>query len=42
LLVDQARLERMSLAARSLSHPQAVEDIARLVHQLVEDRVRIL
>jgi len=42
LLVDQARLERMSQAARSLSHPQAVEDIARLVHQLVEDRVRIL
>lgn len=42
LLVDQARLERMSQAARSLSHPQAVEDIARLVHQLVEDRLRIL
>jgi len=42
LLVDQARLDRMSKAARSLSHPQAVEDIARLVYQLVEDRVRIL
>ena len=28
LLVDQARLDRMSQAARSLSHPQAVEDIA--------------
>jgi UDP-N-acetylglucosamine--N-acetylmuramyl-(pentapeptide) pyrophosphoryl-undecaprenol N-acetylglucosamine transferase len=42
LLDDPRRLDRMSTAARSLSHPQSVQEIAGLVKSLVEDRVRIL
>jgi UDP-N-acetylglucosamine--N-acetylmuramyl-(pentapeptide) pyrophosphoryl-undecaprenol N-acetylglucosamine transferase len=42
LLGDPARLARMSSAARSLSHPEAVQEIALLTQKLVEDRVRIL
>ena len=42
LLDDPRRLERMSAAARSLSHPHAVQEIASLVKQLADDQVRIL
>jgi UDP-N-acetylglucosamine--N-acetylmuramyl-(pentapeptide) pyrophosphoryl-undecaprenol N-acetylglucosamine transferase len=42
LLGDPARLKRMSTAARSLSHPEAVQEIAAIVKQLADDRVRIL
>ena len=42
LLGDPQRLERMSDAARSLAHPKAVEEIAILVNQLAEERVRVL
>jgi len=42
LLGDPARLAQMSSAARSLSHPEAVQEIALLAQKLVDDRVRIL
>jgi UDP-N-acetylglucosamine--N-acetylmuramyl-(pentapeptide) pyrophosphoryl-undecaprenol N-acetylglucosamine transferase len=34
LINDPGRLERMSTAARSLAHPQAVEEIAAMVEEL--------
>lgn len=42
LFDDRGRLLRMSEAACSLSHPKAVEEIAAIVKELVESRVRIL
>lgn len=42
LLGDSRRLFRMSSAARTLAHPQSVQEIAGLVKSLVDDRVRIL
>jgi UDP-N-acetylglucosamine--N-acetylmuramyl-(pentapeptide) pyrophosphoryl-undecaprenol N-acetylglucosamine transferase len=42
LLDDSRRLNRMSSAARTLAHPQSVQEIAGLVKSLIEDRVRIL
>jgi UDP-N-acetylglucosamine--N-acetylmuramyl-(pentapeptide) pyrophosphoryl-undecaprenol N-acetylglucosamine transferase len=36
LLNDPARLASMSAAARSLAHPKAVEEIARMVRQLAD------
>lgn len=42
LLDDRPRLHRMSEAARALAHPNAVGEIASMVKQLMDDRVRIL
>jgi UDP-N-acetylglucosamine--N-acetylmuramyl-(pentapeptide) pyrophosphoryl-undecaprenol N-acetylglucosamine transferase len=36
LLNDPARLRAMSVAARSLAHPKAVEEIAEMVNRLTE------
>jgi len=41
LIDDPSRLQRMSAAAKSLSHPKAVEEIAALVEELIDARVRI-
>jgi UDP-N-acetylglucosamine--N-acetylmuramyl-(pentapeptide) pyrophosphoryl-undecaprenol N-acetylglucosamine transferase len=41
LIDDNARLQRMSEAARSLAHPKAVEEIAAIVEELIDSRVRI-
>ena len=37
LIDDPSRLQKMSAAAKSLSHPKAVEEIASLVQQLTTD-----
>jgi len=37
LIDDPSRLQKMSAAAKSLSHPKAVEEIASLVQQLATD-----
>jgi UDP-N-acetylglucosamine--N-acetylmuramyl-(pentapeptide) pyrophosphoryl-undecaprenol N-acetylglucosamine transferase len=41
LIDDSARLQRMSVAARALSHPKAVEEIAAIVKELIDARIRI-
>jgi UDP-N-acetylglucosamine--N-acetylmuramyl-(pentapeptide) pyrophosphoryl-undecaprenol N-acetylglucosamine transferase len=41
LIDDAPRLQRMSEAARSLAHPKAVEEIAAIVEELIDSRVRI-
>jgi UDP-N-acetylglucosamine--N-acetylmuramyl-(pentapeptide) pyrophosphoryl-undecaprenol N-acetylglucosamine transferase len=41
LIDDAARLQRMSTAARALAHPKAVEEIAAIVEELMDSRVRI-
>jgi len=41
LIDDHARLQRMSAAARSLAHPKAVEEIAAIVEELIDARIRI-
>ena len=41
LIDDNACLQRMSAAARSLAHPKAVEEIAGIVEELIDSRVRI-
>jgi UDP-N-acetylglucosamine--N-acetylmuramyl-(pentapeptide) pyrophosphoryl-undecaprenol N-acetylglucosamine transferase len=41
LIDDRARLQRMSAAARSLAHPKAVQEIAAIVEELIDSRIRI-
>jgi UDP-N-acetylglucosamine--N-acetylmuramyl-(pentapeptide) pyrophosphoryl-undecaprenol N-acetylglucosamine transferase len=41
LIDDHARLQRMSAAARSLAHPKAVQEIAAIVEELIDSRIRI-
>jgi UDP-N-acetylglucosamine--N-acetylmuramyl-(pentapeptide) pyrophosphoryl-undecaprenol N-acetylglucosamine transferase len=41
LVEDPSRLQRMSAAAKSLAHPKAVEDIAAIVEELIDSRIRI-
>jgi UDP-N-acetylglucosamine--N-acetylmuramyl-(pentapeptide) pyrophosphoryl-undecaprenol N-acetylglucosamine transferase len=41
LIDDKSRLQRMSAAAKSLAHPNAVEKIAAIVEELIDSRIRI-
>jgi len=41
LIDDNPRLQRMSSAAKSLAHPKAVEEIAAIVEELIDSRIRI-
>ncbi len=41
LIEDSSRLQSMSAAARSLAHPKAVEEVAAIVEELIDSRIRI-
>jgi len=41
LMDDNSRLQRMSAAAKSLAHPHAVQEIAAIVEELIDARIRI-
>ncbi len=41
LIDDNSRLQGMSAAAKSLAHPNAVEEIAAIVEELIDSRIRI-